>query len=188
MKPLKGYNNAQASGEFERLAPGGYVIRIQNVKDDKKMGEAENSMLRIVYDIAEGPEAGRYKNEPAENDYRHQFVRSYKEKALGMFKAFIMAVDESNGSNLSQKVEDGLNEQLLVGKIVGAVFGYEEYEANDGNIKERLYLKSCMSADRIRKSEFKVPELKKLKQGSGSTTPAPMPEGFTPMTDDDLPF
>ena len=184
MKPLgKAYSNATASGDYERLPAGGYVIKITSVRD-----EDDKEYLRVIYDIAEGPEAGRYKNEPAENDYRHSFIRSYKEKALGMFKAFIMAVDETNGTKFNERIEKGFKEQELVGRLLGVVFGYEEYESNDGNIKERLYVKSCMSADRIRKGEFKVPELKKLKTSTGSAAPAPLPEGFTQMSDDDLPF
>ena len=177
MKPLKGYNDATASGDYERLAAGGYVIKIQSVRDAD-----DKEYLEIVYDIAEGPEAGRYKSET--EDYRHRFIRSYKEKALGMFKAFIQAVDESNGTKYGERIEKGFREQELVGKILGAVFGYEEYEANDGNVKERLYIKSCMSADRIRKGEFKVPELKKLKEAPK----AAVPEGFTPLSDEDVPF
>ena len=55
MKALAGYNEAKASGDFERLPAGGYVIRITGVKDD-----TEKEYLQVVYDIAEGPEAGRY--------------------------------------------------------------------------------------------------------------------------------
>ena len=181
MRPIKGYNDAQASGEFERLAAGGYVIKITDIEDDPK-----KEYLRITYDIAEGPEAGRYKNENPDNAYRHQFIRSYKETALGMFKAFIKAVDESNGTKFDEIIEaKGFNEQLLVGKVLGVVFGYEEYEANDGNVKERLRVASCMSADRIRKGDFKVPELKKLPEFKKTASPVP---GFTPLTDENVPF
>lgn len=185
MKPIKGYSKVQASGEFERLAPGGYVIKITDVQDEDA---PDKQYLRITYDIAEGPEAGHFKNTDAEHVFSHQFVRSYKEKALGMFKAFTVAVDESNGTKFTDQVEKGFNERQLIGKILGVVLCEEEYENNRGEVKTGLKVYSCMSADRIRQGEFKVPELKKLKQGSGSTTPAPMPEGFTPMTDDDLPF
>lgn len=182
MKPIKGYKDAKASGEFERLPAGGYVIRITGVTDETA---PDKQYLRIVYDIAEGPEAGRYKNEDPDNDYRHAFFRSYKDTALGMLKAFLNAVDETNGTKLGDTVETGLDEQQLVGKTLGVVFGYEEYAANDGNIKERLYVKSCMSADRIREGDFKVPDFKRLK-----TTPSasPIPEGFTALSDSDLPF
>ena len=180
MRPLKGYNEAKVSSDFERLPAGGYVIKITGVKD-----ETASQYLKIVYDIAEGPEAGRYKNEAPDNDYRHAFIRSYKDTALGMLKAFLNAVDETNGTKLGELVENGLDEQLLVGKILGVVFGYEEYEANDGNVKERLYVKSCMSADRIRAGEFKVPEFKRLKSKAAAS---PIPEGFTALSDSDLPF
>lgn len=182
MKPLKGYNEAQASGDFERLAPGGYVIKIQAVQDNE-----DKQYLKILFDIAEGPERGRYKNEDAEHDYRHSFVRSYKEKALGMFKAFIRAIDESNGTNFNDNIENkGLVEQQLVGKILGATIGYEEYEANDGNVKERMRITSCIPAEKVRKGEFKVPELKKLKESTTSTST--VPAGFTPLSDEDVPF
>lgn len=184
MKPLKGYKDAQASGEFERLEAGGYVIKITGVKDE---AADDKQYLKIIYDIAEGPEAGRYKNEEPKNDFRHSFIRSYKEKALGMFKAFIQAIDESNGTKFGDTIEDGFDEAKLVGKILGVVFGYEEYEANDGNIKERLRVAMVCSADRIRKGDYKVPALKKLDASKRTTPAAPVP-GFTPLGDADLPF
>lgn len=181
MEPIKGYNNAQASGDFERLPAGGYIIKITGVQNDE-----EKKYLRIVYDIAEGPERGRYKNEDAEHEYRHSFIRSYKETALGMFKAFIKAVDEANETNFDELVEKGVDEQLLKGCRLGVLFGYEEYEANDGNVKERLRLVRFLTIEQVRKGDFKVPELKKL---AGSTEPAPsVPSGFTPLDDSAVPF
>lgn len=179
MRPINGFDKVQASGEYERLAPGGYVIKIQSVTDD-----AKKEYLKVVYDIAEGSEAGRYKNEMPENDYRHSFIRSYKEKALGMLKAFTNAIEESNPG-----YKWDWNERALSGKILGIVFGYEEYEANDGSIKERLYVRSCMSADRIRQGDYKVPELKKLKPSKSADPAAGIPEGFMSVIDDsELPF
>lgn len=179
MKPIKGYNNAQASGDFERLPAGGYIIKITGVQD-----EDQKQYLRIVYDIAEGPHAGRYKNEPSENDYRHSFIRSYKESALGMFKAFILAVDGANDTKFNDRVEKGFPEHELVGKILGVLFGYEEYEANDGNVKERLRLVRFLNTEQVRAGDYEVPELKKLKTDNA---PA-IPDGFTPLGDADLPF
>ena len=180
MKPLKGYKDAVASEGFEKLAPGGYVIKITEIEDD-----AKKEYLRVTYDIAEGTEAGRYKNETPDNAYRHQFIRSYKDTALGMFKAFIKAVDESNGTKFDADVEGkGINEQLLVGKLLGVVIGYEEYEANDGNVKERQRIALCCSTDRIRRQDVKVPELKKL---PASKKGSPV-DGFSPLSVDDLPF
>ena len=180
MRPIKGYNDAQASGEFERLAAGGYVIKITDIKD-----EQAKEYLRIVYDIAEGSEAGRYKNEDAEHDYRHSFVRSYKESALGMFKAFIRAVDEANGTDFDSRIEKGFPEHELVGKLLGVLFGYEEYEANDGNVKERLRLVRFLNIEQARAGDFKVPDLKKLPESQKTAAPTP---GFTPLGDENVPF
>ena len=185
MRPIKGYNEAKASGDFERLPAGGYVIKITGVKDE---AAPDKQYLRLVYDIAEGPEAGRYANEDPENDYRHTLIRSYKDTALGMLKAFIQAVDETNGTKLGATIEAGLDEQALVGKKLGVVLAYEEYETNAGDVKERLYVKSCKTADQIRQGDYTVPELKKLKSrktGAGSNA---VPEGFTALTEADLPF
>ena len=179
MKPIRGYNAAQASGEFERLAPGGYVIKITGVQD-----EDQKQYLRIVYDIAEGPEAGRYQNEDSEHEFIHSFVRSYKETALGMFKGFIRAIDESNGTEFDKRIEKGFPEQELVGKLVGIVLGEEEYENNRGEVKTGLKVRSVISAERVRKGDYKIPEPKKLTQ---ATTGAPV-SGFTPISDADVPF
>ncbi len=178
MKPIKDFDKVQASGEFERLPAGGYVIRITSAADVVDDHGNLKEYLRIVYDIAEGPEAGRYKNETADNDYRHSFIRSYKDKALGMFKAFTNALEESNPG-----YKWDWNEAALAGKVLGVVIGYEEYESNDGSVKERQRIASCISADRVREGDFKVPELKKLKADKNA-----IPEGFTALTDADLPF
>lgn len=182
MRALAGYNDAKASGDFERLPAGGYVIRITGVKDD-----TEKEYLQVVYDIAEGPEAGRYAKEDPDNDYRHAFIRSYKPKALGMLKAFIQAVDDTNGTNLGATVEKGLDETKLIGKTLGVVFGWEEYETNAGEVKQRLYLKSCKTADQIRQGDFTVPAFKPLAEKKASK-PGEPPAGFTALTDDDIPF
>lgn len=180
MRPIKGYNDVQASGEFERLAPGGYVIRITGVQD---IPEAE--YLKITYDIAEGPEAGRFKNTDAEHVFSHQFIRSYKDTALGMLKAFTQAVDESNGTKFTEQIEEGFDEKQLINRILGVVIGEEEYENNRGEVKVGLKVRNCMSADRIRKGDYTMPTIKRLKQ---KPAPSAIPEGFTALPDDDLPF
>lgn len=182
MKRISNYNEVQAAGEYGKLAPGGYVIRITKVEDNP-----QKEYLSVVFDIAEGPEAGRYKDEAPDNDYRHRFIRSYKEKALPMFKAFTVAVDECNNTKFTEQIAAStFDERQLVGKILGVTLGYEEYATNAGEIKERLALAYCMSADRIRRGDFKVPELKKYK-GEEERKGSPV-EGFTPLGDADIPF
>ena len=180
MEPVKNYSDAQEPGEYTKLPAGGYIIKITDVKDVK-----DKQYLRIVFDIAEGPERGRFKDEDAEHDYRHSFVRSYKEKALGMFKAFIKAVDAANETNFNDFIEKGFDEQLLKGNRLGVLLGYEEYEANDGTVKERLRLVAFKTLEQIRTGDFKVPELKTLTEAISTSGPVP---GFTPLKDEDVPF
>lgn len=185
MKPLPNFSTIPASTDRGRLPVGGYVLKITGVEDNVKM-----EYLRVIYDIAEGPEKGRYSDEWAnEHIYAHAFIRSYKETARGMFKAWLVAVDESNGTKFVDTVEAGLKETQLVGKVFGAVIGEEEYKTDLGDIKTRLYVASVMSADRIRKGDYKLPAFKPYKDKAGDgMKPAPTVTFSNPLNEDDLPF
>lgn len=180
MKPIADFDKVQATGDFERLAPGGYVLKITEATDDPK-----KEYLKIVYDIAEGPEKGRYSDEWAQkNKYAHAFYRSYKEKAVGMFKAFTNALEESNDG-----YKWSWEEATLKGKLIGAVIAEEEYMNDRGEIKTRLYVNSVMSADRIRKGDYRVPALKLYKEKpSDGMKPAADVSFMEKLSDDDLPF
>ena len=180
MKGINNWDDVQASGDFQPLQPGGYVAIIQKVTN-----QPDKQYLEIIYDIAEGPEKGRYSdNWGKEHPYAHKFIRSYKDTALGMFRGFIKAVDASNGTTFDAQAKTGINEQELVGKLVGIVLGQEEYRNDFGDIKLRLYVYSTKPAEDIRSNKFNVPEVKRLKTDAPAGTSAP--EGFT--ADDDLPF
>ena len=187
MKALgKQYKDAEASGggDFERLPAGGYVVRITAVSD-----VPAKEYLDVVFDIAEGERKGFYSDEwGASHPFAHHVVLSYKPAALGMFKGRLKAIDESNRTNFVEAAESGLNEQALVGKIVGAIIGYEEYESNQGDVRERTYVKQLVAAEKIRSGAFKVPELKKLASKPADTTPpVAAPEGFS-WDSDNTPF
>ena len=180
MKPLgTEYKNAKAStGDFKRLPVGGYIAKITAVED-----KADKLYLGITYDIAMGEFEGFYSDEWGQaHPYAHNFVRSYKEQALGMFKGFLHAVDESNGTKFEEQAENGLDEKLLVGKRIGLVIGYEEYETDRGEVRERTRVAAVRSVDAIVKGDYKVPEVKKI-------APAPSaPAGFEAINPDDVPF
>lgn len=177
MEKINNWDDVKASGDFEKLPAGGYVIRILEVEDvpDKKY-------LQVIYDIAEGTEKGRFSGEwGAEHPFAHRFVRSYKNEAAGMFKAFINAVEASNeGYTWNWK------EQTLVGKILGVVIGYEEYNTTMGTVSQRTYIRSVKSADDIRAGKYVTPEVKRLK-AAVETPESPVP-GFSELNADDMPF
>ena len=89
------------------------------------------------------------------------YIRSYKEKALPMFKRFCECVSKSNGGYVFDS-KTNTDEQSLVGKYVGILFGEEEYETNSGEVKTRLYVVREYSIEQIKAGKFKIPEIKKL--------------------------
>lgn len=176
--------NVEEATEFERVVPGGYVCGITQVTD-----VPEKEYLMIEYDIAEGPKKNYYRQlSDAKGFWGGKFVKSYKEKALPFFKAFITAVERSNSGYTWDN-----DETKLKRKLVGLVFGEEEYRKNDGSIGKRLYVDQIHSVDKIRNLDYVIPELKRLSAPSitepTTFSSAPSFEGdFEEIDDDDLPF
>lgn len=164
------WNNVEEAREFEVITAGGYVAKIIEVED-----YPEKEYLKIEFDIAEGKFKGYYTDLfNAKNFWGGSFIRSYKEKAQSFFKGFITAVQNSNKGFVFDN-----NEKKLVGKFVGIILREEEYMSNLGEKKTRLKVDSVCSVDRIKKGDYKVPQIKKLA----------VDDGFVPVvSDDDLPF
>lgn len=185
MKKIENYENVQASsGEFARPTAGGYICKIIDVEDvpmDANTGKGD--YLRIEYDIADGELKGYYKEQFDRwgGNWNASFIRSYKEKALGMLKHFTNCIEASNAG-----YEWDWNEKGLIGKVVGLVLGEEEYRNNAGEIKTKLTVNQVKTVEDIKNGNFKVPAPKKLAVENSSNNIAE----FTPIEDssDDLPF
>jgi len=144
----------------ERLCAGGYVCVLETVTD-----VPAKEYLKIEYDIAEGNFKGYYSDLFSNRGFwGGTFYRSYKEKALSFFKGFITAVEKSNYGYKWNNDETSLNN-----KKIGLVLGEEEYRANDGSVKKRLYVHKTLSVDDIHFNKFTVPPLKTLQAGSTPT-------------------
>lgn len=155
--------NVQEAGEFKRPTPGAYVCSITAVTD-----VPDKEYLQIQYDIIEGEFKGYYsqmRKDHADWSGVGTYYKSYKPKALGMFKRFCSAVSKSNG----KYVFDGnanADEKTLVGKKIGLVLQEEQYYGNDGNLKTRLIVnRECAVAD---VPTQKIPELKKAKEDTSA--------------------
>ena len=149
------WNEVEEAKEFPKVEPGGYVCGITAVED-----LPDKEYLRIEYDIAEGEHRNYYRElYMSKGFWGASFIKSYKETARPFFKAFKTAVENSNPGYVFNN-----DEKTLVRKYVGLVLAKEEYKANDGTVKERLYVDQIHSIDKIRKGEYTVPELKKLKE------------------------
>lgn len=182
--------NVQESGNFDRLPAGGYVCKYTSVKDVQMNPQTgKGDYLQMEYDIAYGDHKDYYKNlEASLHFWGGRYVRSYKEKALPMFKRMCSAVAKSNPGFVFDGGRQNADESTLVGKYVGLVLGEEEYIGNDGSKKTRLYVHSECDINDIKAGRFKIPELKKLKdEGNRRTTDT----GFMSVHDnakEEIPF
>lgn len=183
MEKILNWDSVETAGESKPLKPGVYGLVIKKVAN-----RPEAECLDVWVDITKGEFEGYF--ERVGND-AGKYIRSYKEKALPFFKAFITAVEKSN----SGYVWDW-DETKLVGKNIIGEFGEEEYVSKEGERKTIVKCRNFRSLEAFRDGKCKVPELKKLtdeefKAGleragvpaKAFTTPAP-----TTASLDDLPF
>ena len=184
---MKNVNWDSVPDEVRRPVPGGYIAKIVSVDDDEN-----KQYLAICWDFIEGPFQGANRETfTAFGFWPTIMYCSYKESALRFFKAFKTAVEASNRNYTFRN-----DPQSLVGKYIGVVLGEEEYLANDGKVKRRLYVAGKRSGKAIRDGDFKVPELRTLPKDkssgySGCSAPSGAPASdFAQLESDDpdLPF
>jgi len=173
---ITGYKQAEATSfsELPKLQPGGYVVKILNVKVEPTDW---GSRLAIQFDIAEGEFKGffdkLYKATPDEWENKkwkgsmrlsipHNTGDDTKfKKSLGYFKSQIQAFENSN-ANLHIDCERDWDENVLKGKLVGALFNEKEWE-KDGKTGWFTQCKRFVSANDIRSGNFTIPKREELK-------------------------
>lgn len=173
---ITGYKQAEATSfsELPKLQPGGYVVKILNVKVEPTDW---GSRLAIQFDIAEGEFKGffdkLYKATPDEWENKkwkgsmrlsipHNTGDETKfKKSLGYFKSQIQAFENSN-ANLHIDCERDWDENVLKGKLVGALFNEKEWEMN-GNTGWFTQCKRFVSVNDIRSGNFTIPKREELK-------------------------
>lgn len=191
MRKPNDWDSVQAYGSYKPLEPGGYICRIVKVEETKS--RKGQDMLAIFLDIAEGPETDYYAIS-YKNDTRtkkkwgctvYQIIEDQEGNTNKGFKTFIDSVEKSNSGFDEAQLWSEAFCAYLKGKLVGGVFGREEYINSQG---EKKFSTKCMrfrDVDAIRKG-VEAPEDKLLpdpvsKNGRNSD--------FQPSTDDnDLPF
>ena len=173
---ITGYKQAEATSfsELPKLQPGGYVLKILNIKVEPTDW---GSRLAIQFDIAEGEFKGffdkLYKATPDEWENKkwkgsmrlsipHNTGDETKfKKSLGYFKSQIQAFENSN-ANLHIDCERDWDENVLKGKLVGALFNEKEWEKN-GKTGWFTQCKRFVSANDIRSGNFTIPKREELK-------------------------
>lgn len=151
--------NVKETGDFSRPAAGAYICTIRKVED-----VSDKEYLKITYDITEGEFAGYYDSQRENHPdwtWAGAYCRSYKEKALGMFKRFCSAVSKSNGNFVFDGGVVNADEKTLAGKKIGIVLQEEEYYGNDGEKRTRLIVNKEFPISEI--GNQRTPHIKELK-------------------------
>lgn len=176
--------NVEEARDYPKLPAGAYLCTISNAVDFP-----EKEYLKVSYDIAEGEFKGHFSQIRAEHpdwEWSGAYVKSYKPKALPMFKRFCSSVSKSNGSFVFDGGTVNQDEKTLKGKKIGLVLREEEYWGNDGEKKVRLSVHKEFPIDQI--ATQKVPPIKKLKDDDAT---AQDDDGFTNVPegiDEEIPF
>lgn len=185
MKAINDFENVKAStGEWESPKAGGYICVITAVEDvPLNQNTGKGDYLRIEYDIDEGDFEGYYKNLfHSKGFWSAKMIKSYKEKALGMFRHFIDCIEKDN-----KGYKWNWEEKTLIDKKFGAVFAEEEYQKNDGSVGTRMVVSQIKTIEQIKKGDYKVPALKKLNGGLSAPSQNQPTVAFS-NDDGDVPF
>lgn len=172
------------------LPAGGYICRIVRVTETVSKNSGRE-MLKVALDIDEGEYAGYYADR-YDRDSRmerkwpcifYQLTQNKDGDTSRGLKTFCEDVKESNGMD-ELPWGAGFCEGLR-GKLIGVVFGREQYQRQDGQLGMSTKPRSWKTVDEIRNCKYRVPEDKLLDTSQSSST---APQGFDAISDEDLPF
>ena len=179
-----GYDEVQAGGEYTPIELGGHKLKIAKLEEVTGNGY---SYIKVYFDTADDDVQPQYYAKQYREDTRDNkkwggvatiFPTDREGKTSKTFKTFCTSIERSNNS----KIQWGAGfEASIVGKVIGGIFGEEEYENSMGEVKTARKLFWWRSTDSI--ADAKVPEKRCLDK--------PAANGFMQIPDgieDDLPF
>ena len=180
MELPKDYEETEGiTGDYEILEAGGYICKIVGAKADKS--QAGNEMLVLALDIAEGEHKGYFQRKFEDAKKQNKDVnKQVKWPSNKFFKGFGTIIEESNSGYKWTG-----NEESLKDKVLGCIFGEEEYEKMDGSIGTAVKVKFIRSVKSIEEGKYKVPERKKLVRNENAFGDF---QNVSSDTGDDLPF
>lgn len=190
MQKPQDFENVQAYAGFESLAPGGHMCKIMNIAETKSKAGRDMIVISLDTDKTDSqPEffTQQFKNnqKPDKKWSNNAVVRQLVLDAEGNtnrgFKTFIEMIEKSNSGF---KVQWGDNfATCFKGKLVGGIFGREEYLDTYGISKFAVKFQSFRTVDDIKKG-VDVPA-DKLLNPSGNPNNN---DDLTVVNDGDMPF
>lgn len=203
MKAFGNFDKVVASngGGSSMLEPGGYVAKIERVKDHT---DEKKPYLEFVYDIWNAEtKSFLFTADLADttNDWRHSFrIYFSKDNNYGVqrYKALTEAVENTaQGKGVKAFVyEDKDNaEQTLVGKLLGVVIRHRSYVNSEGKVKTAVDVNAFIPGKDAAEGNFdakfaepyETDEVKDARDNAANAVidaPAPAIE----LADEDLPF
>lgn len=190
MRKPDGYDEVAAvlAGEYERLEAGGYICNIMKVSET--ISSSGRNMVVIDFDIAKGERKGYFSRQyeadnRANKKWSGRFWQLTDGNATSVFKGVIEAIEESNPGYIFD-----WNENTLCNKLMGVLFGEEEYQKQDGTVIRTIKPRYIRSVQSIQAGKFVIPKPKLLDNNNKANIAN---TGFnnisTPVDDDeDLPF
>lgn len=187
------YEDVQAFTAFTPLAPGGHICRI--VKVEEAVSRSNREMIVIYLDTDKTDKQPLFYSESFKNDNRkdkkwsngaicRQLIFDSEGNTNRGLKTFIEAVENSNQGF---KVQWGNNfANCFKNKLVGGVFGREEYLDNYGSSKFSTKIQQFRTIDDI-KAGVEVPKDILLNPANKNNSDAYFPD-YTPVTDENMPF
>lgn len=202
MQKFNGYEETIVYEGGQALEVGGKVLKIIGAKVEDY---PNCSILKVAYDVSEGNEKDYFKKKH-ESDKKQDAAAKWK----GVFDVFIPKEDGTEQDRYTkqafkrfttsvEKSNSGYTwnweENTLIGKLFGGIFGKEEFQTKDGDYKFAVKCRYANSVESIRSGNFKVPEPKMTKEHKGKivsntvTSSIGDLSGFEEiLTDDGVPF
>ena len=154
MKPIENYENMEAkgTGDFVPLTLGGHVCIIKKAYISETTTCKEQLCLEL--DLAEDGEFKDYYQKQFDNSTKKDkkwgcIYRQLTQESPEYFKGMITAIENSNPG-----FKFNWDENQLVGKKVGGVFGLEEYQKQDGKIGTITKCVRLRSADKVKDAQI----------------------------------
>lgn len=198
MQKPQDFEQVQAYTGFTPLEAGGHICKIMNVEETKSQ-KGSRPMIVISIDTDKTDKQPSYFTEQyksntkpnkkwSNNAVARQLVFDADGNTNKGFKTFIEAVEKSN-NGFKVAWGDGFA-NCFKGKLVGGVFGREEYMNNDtGECKFATKFQSFRTVEDI-KNGVEVPKDKLLNPSGGNSSNTPDIYGDIVPVDDgsDMPF
>lgn len=164
MEKPKNWDSVKANtGDYESLKLGGHEVIIKDAYE--YTGMTGNTSLKIEVDInGNDAQKGFYQKQYDNNTNSDKKWPSASCKyislkdddtCIALYKGFTTIIENSNPG-----YKWNFDEKTLIGKKLCGVYGLEEFEDNEGNVKTAVKLVQFRSLDKLDK--IKIPKVKLL--------------------------